>query len=118
MQIIPAIDLLGGKAVRLRQGRYEDVTTYSEPPEEIARAWSGIVPRLHVVDLEGAKAGRAVQTDAVRKIVAAFGDGVQTGGGIRTLDAVDSYLALGVAHVVLGTAAIRDPNLLRRSAEA
>jgi phosphoribosylformimino-5-aminoimidazole carboxamide ribotide isomerase len=118
MQIIPAIDLIGGKAVRLRQGRFEDVTTYSEPPEEIARAWSGIVPRLHVVDLEGAKAGRAVQTDAVRRIVAAFGDGVQTGGGIRSLDAVESYLSLGVSRVVLGTAAIRDPELLRRSAEA
>jgi len=118
MQVIPAIDLLGGKAVRLRQGRYEDVTTYPEPPEEIARKWRGIVPRLHVVDLEGAKAGRAVQTEAVRKIVAAFGAGVQTGGGIRSEDAVESYFALGVSRVVLGTAAIRDPELLKRAAAA
>jgi phosphoribosylformimino-5-aminoimidazole carboxamide ribotide isomerase len=118
MQVIPAIDLLGGKAVRLRQGRYEDVTTYDEPPEVIARAWRGMVPRLHVVDLEGAKAGHAVQTDAVRKIVAAFGEGVQIGGGIRSFDAVESYFALGVSRIVLGTAAIRDPELLKRAIEA
>lgn len=118
MQIIPAIDLLGGKAVRLRQGKYEDVTTYSEPPEEIARRWRGVVPHLHVVDLEGAKAGHAVQTDAVHEIVAAFGEGVQTGGGIRSFDAVESYFALGVSRVVLGTAAIRDPELLKRAVSA
>ena len=118
MHIIPAIDLLGGKAVRLRQGRYEDVTTYSDPPEEIARRWRGIVPRLHVVDLEGAKAGHAVQADAVQKVVRAFGDGVQTGGGIRSFDAVESYFSLGVSRVVLGTAAIRDPGLLKRAAFA
>ncbi len=118
MQIIPAIDLLGGKAVRLRQGKYEDVTTYSEPPEEIARKWRGVVPNLHVVDLEGAKAGHAVQSDAVRKLVAAFGEGVQAGGGIRSFDAVESYFALGVTRVVLGTAAIRDPGLLKRAVAA
>ncbi|HEX4335600.1 MAG TPA: 1-(5-phosphoribosyl)-5-[(5-phosphoribosylamino)methylideneamino]imidazole-4-carboxamide isomerase [Polyangiaceae bacterium] len=118
MQIIPAIDLIDGKAVRLRQGRYEDVTTYTEPPDEIARGWRGKVPHLHVVDLEGAKAGHAVQTDAVRKLVAAFGEGVQTGGGIRSFAAVESYFALGVSRVVLGTAAIRDPELLKRAAEA
>jgi phosphoribosylformimino-5-aminoimidazole carboxamide ribotide isomerase len=118
MQVIPAIDLLGGKAVRLRQGRYEDVSVYDEPPDVIARGWRGTVPYLHVVDLEGAKAGHAVQTDAVRKLVAAFGDGVQTGGGIRSFDAVESYFALGVSRVVLGTAAIRDPELLKRAIEA
>ncbi len=118
MQVIPAIDLLSGQAVRLKQGRYDQVTTYAEPPDAIAAEWARIVRRLHVVDLEGAKAGRAVQSDVVRRIVAAFGEGVQVGGGIRSLDAVESYLALGVTRVVLGTAAIRDPDLVRRAAEA
>ena len=118
MEVIPAIDLLGGKVVRLRQGRYDDVTTYPEPPEAIAATWAKLSRRLHVVDLEGAKAGHAVQTDAVRRIASAFGDGVQIGGGIRSLEALESYLALGVSRVVLGTAAIRDPELVRRAAEA
>jgi phosphoribosylformimino-5-aminoimidazole carboxamide ribotide isomerase len=118
MQVIPAIDLLGGKAVRLRQGRYEDATTYPSPPEAIAAEWKDVVPRLHVVDLDGAKAGHAVQTDAVKRIVEAFGDGVQIGGGIRTLDAAKSYLGLGVSRVVLGTAAIRALDVVQRIAEA
>jgi phosphoribosylformimino-5-aminoimidazole carboxamide ribotide isomerase len=118
MDVIPAIDLIAGQAVRLKQGRYDQVTTYTEAPEAIAAEWRRIVGRLHVVDLEGAKAGHAVQADVVRRIVAAFGDGVQVGGGIRTLEAVESYLALGVGRVVLGTAAIRDPDLVRRAAEA
>lgn len=117
MEVIPAIDLLDQKAVRLRQGRYEDVTVYSDAPDELAKEWSGSVKRLHVVDLEGARAGRPVQRDLVRRVVAAFGDGVQVGGGVRSLEAVDEYFALGVARVVLGTAAIRDPKLVEAAAE-
>jgi phosphoribosylformimino-5-aminoimidazole carboxamide ribotide isomerase len=117
MLVIPAIDLLNGKAVRLKQGRYDQVTTYEEAPEAIAARWTELVPRLHVVDLEGAKAGHAVQADAVRRIVAAFGQGVQIGGGIRTLEAAASYFALGVERIVLGTAAVRDPELVRVVAE-
>jgi phosphoribosylformimino-5-aminoimidazole carboxamide ribotide isomerase len=116
MDVIPAIDLIAGQAVRLKQGRYDQVTTYDEPPEAIAAGWRGVVARLHVVDLEGAKAGHAVQADAVRRIVAGFGSGVQVGGGIRSFEAVESALALGVDRVVLGTAAIRDPELVRRAA--
>lgn len=117
MEVIPAIDLLDQKAVRLRQGRYEDVTVYSDAPDALAREWSGSVKRLHVVDLEGARAGRPVQRDLVRRVVAAFGDGVQVGGGVRSLDAVDEYFELGVARVVLGTAAIRDPKLVETAAQ-
>src|SRR5688572_5140568 len=117
MEIIPAIDLLDGKAVRLRQGRYEDVTVYSDNPPVLAAGWSGKVKRLHVVDLEGARAGQAVQRDLVRRVVQAFGSGVQVGGGVRSLAAVDSYVELGVDRVVLGTAAIRDPELVRAAAE-
>lgn len=116
MLVIPAIDLLGGKAVRLKQGRYDEVTTYDDPPEAIAREWRPHVERLHLVDLDGARSGSAVQSDVIARVVAAFGSGVQVGGGIRSLDAVDRYVALGVERVVLGTAAIRDPELVRRAA--
>lgn len=116
MDVIPAIDLIAGQVVRLKQGRYDQVTTYDEPPEAIAAGWTGIVSRLHVVDLEGAKTGHAVQADAVRRIVAGFGSGVQLGGGIRSFEALESAIALGVDRVVLGTAAIRDPELVRRAA--
>ena len=118
MEVIPAIDLLEGKAVRLRQGRYDEVTVYADDPAALARSWSGLVPRLHVVDLEGARAGRSMQGDRVREIVRAFGSGVQVGGGVRSLEAAESYLGLGVSRVVLGTLAIRDPALVARVAES
>jgi phosphoribosylformimino-5-aminoimidazole carboxamide ribotide isomerase len=118
MEVIPAIDLLDGKAVRLRQGRYEDVTVYDEHPHVLAGEWSGRVRRVHVVDLDGAKAGRPVQRILVRKVVAAFGAGIQVGGGVRSMAAVDAYFDLGVDRVVLGTAAVRDPDLVRAAAEA
>jgi phosphoribosylformimino-5-aminoimidazole carboxamide ribotide isomerase len=118
MELIPAIDLLDGKAVRLRQGRYEDVTVYAEDPAALAGSWSGRAPRLHVVDLEGARVGQAVQGDLVRRLVDAFGPGVQVGGGVRSRAAVESYFELGVDRVVLGTAALQDPELVRAAAEA
>lgn len=112
-QIIPAIDLLDGHAVRLRQGRYDEVTTYPTDPAELAASWRGQVERLHVVDLEGAKAGRAVQRELVRRVVGAFGTGVQVGGGVRSMDAAASYLELGAERVVVGTLAIREPERFR-----
>lgn len=118
MELIPAIDVLAGNAVRLRQGRYEDVTVYSHDPADLAKSWSGSAPRLHVVDLEGARAGQPVQRELVRGIVSAFGPGVQVGGGVRTFDAVAAYFELGVERVVLGTAAIRDPKLVELAAQA
>jgi phosphoribosylformimino-5-aminoimidazole carboxamide ribotide isomerase len=118
MEVIPAIDLLDGKAVRLRQGRYDEVTVYDEQPHIVAAEWSGRVRRVHVVDLDGAKAGKPVQRVLVRKVVAAFGAGVQVGGGVRSMAAVDQYFDLGVDRVVLGTAAIRDPELIRTAAAA
>ena len=113
MQIIPAIDLLGGNCVRLHKGNYDEVTVYDYDPPARARVWGGKALRLHVVDLEGAKAGRATQAGLVRSIVAAFGAGVQVGGGVRSRDAFDSYRALGVERVVLGSAALSDPQLVR-----
>jgi len=111
--VVPAIDLLGGKAVRLHQGRYDAVTVYDEDPPARARAWRGRVPLLHVVDLEGARAGRPMQVDVVRAIAAAFGPGVQVGGGVRTREAFEAAVALGASRVVLGSAAVNDPDLVR-----
>jgi phosphoribosylformimino-5-aminoimidazole carboxamide ribotide isomerase len=125
MYVLPAIDLLAGQAVRLRQGRYADVTVYSADPPALAASLRGKVPLLHVVDLEGARAGRAVQRELIREIIAAFGAagavsdalaGVQVGGGVRSLEAAASYLELGAARVVFGTAAIRDPPVIHAAA--
>jgi len=111
--VVPAIDLLGGKAVRLRQGRYDDVTVYDDDPAARARAWAGKVGLLHVVDLDGAKAGAPVQHEAVGAILRAFGGDVQVGGGVRTRASFAAYRALGATRVVLGSAAVSDPTLVR-----
>jgi phosphoribosylformimino-5-aminoimidazole carboxamide ribotide isomerase len=84
----------------------------------IARRWSKQVPILHVVDLEGARAGKAVQRESVRAIVDAFGPGVEVGGGVRSEEAIASYFELGAERVVLGTAAVKDPSLVERAARA
>jgi phosphoribosylformimino-5-aminoimidazole carboxamide ribotide isomerase len=111
--VIPAIDLLDGKAVRLHKGQYDAVTVYDDDPAARARSWRGQVPVLHVVDLEGAREGRPVQSDVVRAIALAFGPGVEVGGGVRTRASFDAALALGATRVVLGSAAIADPTMVR-----
>jgi phosphoribosylformimino-5-aminoimidazole carboxamide ribotide isomerase len=117
-ELIPAIDLQGGACVRLRQGRFEDATVYArDPGEQAARFAAHGIPRLHVVDLDGAKAGDLVNTDAVRAIVAAAGRvPVQLGGGLRSLDALERAFSLGVERAVLGTVALRDPAIVREAA--
>ena len=119
-EVIPAIDLLGGEAVRLSQGRYDEATVYDEDPTRVAgRFVAAGIRRLHVVDLEGAKAGRPVQADAVRRIVAAVGGlPVQLGGGLRTLAGIEEALDWGLDRVILGTVALRDPELVRKAAAA
>ncbi len=119
MRILPAIDLLDGKAVRLLRGRYDAVTVYSDEPIEVARRFRTAVDRIHVVDLAGARDGSPAERERVRAIVRAFdGDGVQVGGGIRTREVVDEYLALGASRIVLGTAAVKDRDFLRAIARA
>jgi phosphoribosylformimino-5-aminoimidazole carboxamide ribotide isomerase len=117
-ELIPAIDLLGGACVRLSQGRYEDATVYDRDPAAMAARFAlHSILRLHVVDLDGAREGRPVNSDAVRRIVAAVGTiPVQLGGGIRSLRAVEEALATGVDRVVLGTVALREPALVREAA--
>jgi phosphoribosylformimino-5-aminoimidazole carboxamide ribotide isomerase len=118
MRVIPAIDLLGGKAVRLLQGRYDDATVFDDDPAGRARRWRGSVPVLHVVDLEGARAGRPVQVESVRAITEAFGPGVQAGGGVRTREDFAAMLRTGATRIVVGSAAVRDPGMVRELASA
>jgi phosphoribosylformimino-5-aminoimidazole carboxamide ribotide isomerase len=118
MQLWPAIDLLRGQAVRLHQGRYDEVTVYADDPPSVAAAFRAHARHLHVVDLEGARVGRPVERDLIRAVVAAFGKGVEVGGGVRDRDAFEAYLELGVDRVVMGTAAIGDPDLVREIASA
>lgn len=119
MRVLPAIDLLGGKAVRLHQGRYDHVTVFDADPPAVAARFRAHVDMMHVVDLEGAKAGAPVQRENVAAIVRAFGGAaVQVGGGVRSREALEGYLALGARRVVLGTAAVKDPELVRALATA
>ncbi len=113
MELIPALDLLDGGVVRLHKGDYAQVTRYDLDPVAHARALRGKVERLHVVDLEGARSGTPAQHPRLGEICRAFGPGVQVGGGVRSLDAVDALIAAGATRVVLGTAAVRDPDLVR-----
>ncbi len=118
MQLWPAIDLYRGQAVRLHQGDYDKVTAYHADPVAHAASWRGVAKHLHVVDLEGAREGKPVQRDLVRGIVEAFGGGVEVGGGVRDRATIEAYLELGAERVVLGTAAIRDPAMVRAAAMA
>jgi phosphoribosylformimino-5-aminoimidazole carboxamide ribotide isomerase len=110
--LYPAIDIRDGKAVRLAQGDYERETAYDDDPVVAARRWTeGGARWLHVVDLDGAKAGEPVNLDHVRRIVAAVDVPVQLGGGLRDSKKVEEAISAGVERVVLGTAAVRDPAL-------
>lgn len=111
--LIPAIDLRGGRCVRLRQGRLEDETVFSEDPVATARGWQAQgAPRLHVVDLDGAFGGRPAQTDIIRAIVATLGIPVQVGGGLRDAGSVQRVLDAGARWAVVGTRAALDPAFL------
>jgi phosphoribosylformimino-5-aminoimidazole carboxamide ribotide isomerase len=117
-ELIPAIDLLGGKCVRLTQGRYDAATEYDADPAAVAARFAALrIQRLHVVDLDGAKRGEPVNTEAVRGILdAAKGIPLELGGGIRTLAGIETWLGLGVERAILGTAALREPALVREAA--
>jgi phosphoribosylformimino-5-aminoimidazole carboxamide ribotide isomerase len=111
-EVIPAIDLRGGRCVRLFQGDYDRETVYSADPVAMALRWQSMgAPRLHVVDLDGARSGEQTNAGAVRRIVTAVSIPVELGGGIRDLPTIDRWLAVGVERVFLGTAAVLDPQL-------
>jgi phosphoribosylformimino-5-aminoimidazole carboxamide ribotide isomerase len=116
LTLYPAIDLKDGACVRLRRGAMDQVTVYSDDPAAQARAWQDAGCRwLHVVDLNGAVAGRAVNAESVSAILSVARVPVQLGGGIRDLDAVAHWLEVGVRRVVLGSAAVKNPALVREA---
>ncbi len=116
LTLYPAIDLKDGACVRLRRGKMDEATVYSDDPAAQAQAWQHAGCRwLHVVDLNGAFAGRAVNAPAVAAILGAATVPVQLGGGIRDLAGVEHWLAAGVRRVILGSAAVRDPALVREA---
>ena len=116
MEVIPAIDIRGGQCVRLSQGDYERETVFDNDPVAVAVRWAALgARRIHIVDLDGARAGQQVNAALVRRIVHTVGAAVQTGGGLRDLGALRAALDGGVNRVVLGTAAVRDPDLLREA---
>ena len=118
MYIFPAIDLYEGKAVRLYKGRYEDMTVYSENPPEIGEAFAKAGARfIHIVDLEGARDGSTPNFDTVCAIKQASGLFCEIGGGIRSMEVVDKYIAAGIDRVILGTAAVKDEAFAREAVE-
>jgi len=118
-QVIPAIDIQGGKAVRLRQGRAEDATIFSDSPLEVARRFVAAgASSLHVVDLDGAFLGRPVNAEIICRIAAAAGVPVQVGGGVRNYESASRYFAAGVSRVILGTSIVRSPEEVTRITRA
>lgn len=110
-ELIPAIDLKGGRCVRLRQGRMEDATVYSDDPVAMALHWQALgAQRLHLVDLDGAFAGRPENREVIKAICAAVSIPVQIGGGIREASVLAEYLAVGVRWCIVGTRAVREPD--------
>jgi len=121
MLIIPAIDIKDGHCVRLKQGRMTEVTVFSEDPGGMAGHWKAEgARRLHVVDLNGAAAGKPKNEAAIRAILQAVGDTVpvQLGGGIRDLDTIEHYIDLGISYVIIGTAAVKNPGFLQDACTA
>ncbi len=119
LTLYPAIDLKDGQCVRLRRGEMAEATVYSHDPGAQARAWRDAGCRwLHVVDLNGAFAGRAVNREAVALILAAVDIPVQLGGGIRDMAGIEAWLEAGVRRVILGSAALKNPELVRLACRA
>ena len=114
MEVIPSIDIRGGRCVRLYQGDYDKETVFSDDPVQMARRWQDEGgERLHVVDLDGAATGEPANLPIVRNILDALSIPVQVGGGIRSIDTVRQFIEAGADRVVLGTAAVRDPNMVQ-----
>lgn len=109
MNILPAIDIRGGKVVRLTKGDYDNMTVYRDSPAEVAKEFLAAgAENLHVVDLDGARDGTPVNFSAIRELCEVKGLLIEVGGGIRNLERIEQYLSLGVGRVILGTAAVRD----------
>ncbi|MCY3654812.1 MAG: 1-(5-phosphoribosyl)-5-[(5-phosphoribosylamino)methylideneamino]imidazole-4-carboxamide isomerase [Cyanobacteria bacterium MAG IRC1_bin_28] len=119
MEVIPAIDLLDGACVRLRQGDYGQVTRFSDDPVAMARTWRQLgARRLHLVDLDGARRGEPSNDAAIKAIVSTLEIPVQLGGGVRSVERAEDLLTCGLDRVILGTAALENPQMVRALAQA
>lgn len=116
MQIYPAIDIKNGQCVRLRQGRFDDVTVYGDDPIKVAERFvkSGAT-YLHIVDLDGARMGASYNQEIIKEIVDRFKIPVQTGGGVRSMRDIEKRISLGVSRVILGTVAVKNPELVQEA---
>ncbi|EGD47473.1 phosphoribosylformimino-5-aminoimidazole carboxamide ribotide isomerase [Ruminiclostridium papyrosolvens DSM 2782] len=113
MIIYPAIDIIGGKCVRLQQGSYSDVTVFGDSPVDMARKWESLgAEYLHVVDLDGARSGKSENAEIIAQIAKTLKIPVQIGGGIRTLETIEAYLSGGLSRVILGTSAVNNREML------
>ncbi len=118
MQLYPAIDIKGGQCVRLRQGQFQDVTVYSDSPAQMAAHWEAEgATFLHLVDLDGALAGKLVNREAIRQVTSQVKIPVQLGGGVRSLENIEALLGLGIARVIIGTRAVEEPDFVRQAVE-
>lgn len=118
MVIFPAIDIRGGKCVRLFKGNFAQETVFSDRPEEMAAKWEAQGGKfLHLVDLDGARAGKSVNLEVIKKIVDTVSIPVELGGGIRTMENIDEVLSLGVQRVILGSVAVSNPALVKEACQ-
>ena len=116
IEIIPAVDLRDGNCVSLYQGNYDNETVFSEDPVDVALKWQSMgAPRLHIVDLDGAASGEPGNLDIINKLAVAILVPTQVGGGIRHLGTIEQLLRAGIERVILGTAAVEDPNLVQEA---
>ena len=113
MEVIPAIDLVDGQCVRLMQGDYSKKTVYSDDPVEVALRWESLgATRIHIVDLDGARLGEPANLGVIGRIASSVGVPIQMGGGVRSIDAAREVIGAGVQRVMLGTVAVRDPDIV------
>ena len=118
MNLFPAIDLYGGKAVRLYKGNYDEMTVYSDDPVSVAKHFEACGAKyIHLVDLEGARTGETPNLDVIRRIVSETDLFAEVGGGIRSMETIEKYISAGVKRVILGTAAVTDESFLCAAVE-
>ncbi|MBR4724472.1 MAG: 1-(5-phosphoribosyl)-5-[Lachnospiraceae bacterium] len=118
MKLFPAIDIKGGKCVRLKQGDFDQVTIYNEDPVIVAKEWKAQgADCIHVIDLDGARSGESPNLKIIGDIIRETGLYIQTGGGIRSIEAIRSRLDVGVGRVIIGTRAVREPEFVREAIE-
>ena len=113
MNLFPAIDLYGGKAVRLYKGNYDEMTVYNDDPVSVAKDFEACGAKyIHLVDLEGARTGETPNLDVIKRVVSETKLFAEVGGGIRSMDTIEKYISAGVSRVILGTAAVKNPSFL------